>query len=47
MTATPKFTVKWPAKCPWCGQSIMPGDEGSYDLNDEVCHLVCRNLQTV
>jgi hypothetical protein len=47
MSATPRFTVKWAGECAWCGEEIVPGDEGSYDLDDRVCHLVCRELQAV
>lgn len=46
MTATPTFVVKWPELCRWCGDRIVPGDEGSYDLDDYVCHLACRELMT-
>lgn len=47
MTAVAKFIVKWEGQCPWCGGNILPGEEGSYDFNDFVCHLVCRKLQTL
>jgi hypothetical protein len=47
MTRTPDFTVKWGGACSWCGGNLDPGDRGSYDLDDYVCHYECRELMSV
>jgi hypothetical protein len=35
------FTAKYPGECADCGSDIVPGDDVSFDRNDDLVHRVC------
>lgn len=41
----PRYIIRWPDRCAWCGDQMWPDDLGSYSLEDLPVHLACRMLE--